>query len=393
MRRVWHTLSSGMDARTPPDSTRRAGTEVSETGTQISTVVPWPLTVSTEISPLRRAVNSRTMSRPMPRPEMPVGLSAVVIPPRRIRSMASRNPRDSAPPGSTTPFFTTARRIAARSIPPPSSRQSNAPRFPRRSMPKWMRPQEGLPAAARTAGLSRPWATALRTSCKMASRMVSSTRASSRMSPPAGGEFGLLAEGDGGVAHGARDGGENGFRRQQAEAIGAFPGERERALRFVDFRPETARQTRDGTGYFLRQQPDSAQAGAIRRVARKLHPLHQLAGQPAGLVQGHGLVLHLPKQYGRFRQAAEDAFYLFDIHARRFERLLGSGPRCRRRSVPGGVVQCRQPGADLVQQVEHLGRQVLGDGGPGIPKRREDVFHSVGQFRHGRLPDHARGAL
>src|ERR1019366_82811 len=324
MRRVWHTLSSGMDARTPPDSTRRAGTEVSETGTQISTVVPWPLTVSTEISPLRRAVNSRTMSRPMPRPEMPVGLSAVVIPPRRIRSMASRNPRDSAPPGSTTPFFTTARRIAARSIPPPSSRQRNATRFPRRSMPERMLPQTGLPAGARTPGRSRPLVPAKDRHAVPAALDAEMNADAGRFAggganrgafeamghrvadqlqdgvahgqqhagiepdvPPAGGEFGLLAEGDGGVAHGAREGGENGFRRQQAEAIGAFPGERDRVLRFVDFRPETARHTCDGTGYFLRQQPDSAQAGAIRRVARKLHPLDQLAGQPAGPGQGH----------------------------------------------------------------------------------------------------------
>src|SRR5271157_326609 len=133
MRMVWRTDSIGRQAPIPADSTSKAFTEFSETGTQISTVVPTPVAVSTEMSPFSRATASRTTSKPMPRPESVVAVPVVLTPPCRIKLMASFNPRDSASGAEIAPFFTAALRIASTSIPAPSSRQTKATRAPFRS--------------------------------------------------------------------------------------------------------------------------------------------------------------------------------------------------------------------------------------------------------------------
>ena len=122
-------------------------------------------------------------SIPTPRPDTLVTASAVENP-GRARTRSSWSSDSASAWGSTSPSRCARSRIRARSMPRPSSLTLIATLARSRTAVRTISPSGGLPRRRRSAGVSMPWSTALRSRCSNGSPSSSRIARSSSISFP-----------------------------------------------------------------------------------------------------------------------------------------------------------------------------------------------------------------
>jgi hypothetical protein len=123
-----------------------------------------------------------TTSSPTPHPDTSITVRTVEKPSVKISWIASRS--ESASSSVTRPRSSARRRTSRASIPPPSSTRVITTWFDSWAAESTIVPDAGFPRAARTAGASMPWSTALRMRWTSGSPISSMTALSTRVSSP-----------------------------------------------------------------------------------------------------------------------------------------------------------------------------------------------------------------
>ena len=125
-------------------------------GRRIWAVVPWPGSEVSRTSPPSSRTLARTASMPTPRPEMSSASSRVEKPGAKSSSIARAMSIASACSGVISPTLTALAATAAGSTPRPSSATVIITLPPAWRAEIRTVPTGGLPAASRSAGVSRP---------------------------------------------------------------------------------------------------------------------------------------------------------------------------------------------------------------------------------------------
>ena len=175
------TIDSGTMNTSPPAATDMPSMIASVSGSRIDTVVPWPARLRISTWPPSVVMFFFTTSMPTPRPDRSVSVSAVEKPGANTRSQTWASLGSS---GTASPRSAALRRMRSRSRPRPSSPISMTMLAPWCAALRLIVPASGLPAAARSAGVSRPWSIALRTRCTSGSTIFSITPLSSSVASP-----------------------------------------------------------------------------------------------------------------------------------------------------------------------------------------------------------------
>ena len=181
MRSTW---AVGRAYCSSPTLTSKARTRASIAGSCRRKVEPWPAWVSICKEPRSVSNCCLTTFIPTPRPETVVTCSLSENPGWQMSSSTWDALISAIASAVTRPRSTAAAAIRSGSIPRPSSLTSmiTIPRSRRadsRSVP-----DGDLPAASRSAGLSNPWSTALRSRCTSGSPSASNAVRSSSTSSP-----------------------------------------------------------------------------------------------------------------------------------------------------------------------------------------------------------------
>ena len=152
---------SGNAYRSWPTAAIKARTIASVTGSRSVNAVPFPGSVWISIDPPRARIRVIATSMPTPRPDTSVTSSAVVNP-GRASTRSSWSSDSVSTCGPTTPSRFALSRMAARSIPRPSSVIVMATLERSRTAASTIWPSGFFFLRLRSAGGSMPWSTAFR---------------------------------------------------------------------------------------------------------------------------------------------------------------------------------------------------------------------------------------
>ncbi len=179
-----YTFETGMATISWPTRTRSTGCIATVRGSRNVKRVPFPRVLWMARVPERASTLRFTASIPTPRPETSVTRPAVETPGRQERRSASGSGRAAAASAPMAPRATAERRRASGSIPRPSSVTSRMTRSRSRRADTSTRPVGRLPATMRSAAVSSPWSTALRSRWRTGSEISSSSARSTSIPVP-----------------------------------------------------------------------------------------------------------------------------------------------------------------------------------------------------------------